>query len=251
MKSLVDYNQICAMHHMYYNKHVIHNPRGTTAQNGTPYEMLPVGEFLFYVHPNDTCVSDCLRTGGLFEKFLLSFVQQFVDPSKDVLDVGANIGNHSVVFSTYTSGVVHAFEPQPLIYDILETNVRSNNCTNIKTYPFGASKTDATFQMNADYSLPDNHGAFRICDEGSLTIQCKPLDSLELSNIGFVKMDVEGHELEALQGMKQTLKNCPTLMIEIHENCPTRQETLDLIQQCGYTSYYKLTHCDYIFLSTP
>jgi FkbM family methyltransferase len=249
MNSLIDSNQINAIHHMYYARHVIRNRRGTTKQIGSPYQAIPVGEFLFYTHPNDTCVSDCLRTGWLFEKFLLSFVQQFVDPSKDVLDVGANIGNHAVVFSTYTSGRVHAFEPQPLIYDILQTNVRSNNSTNIITYPFGASNVDATFQMNADYSVPENHGAFRICDEGSLTIRCKPLDSLSLSNVGFVKMDVEGHELAALQGMKETLLSRPPLMIEIHEDCPTRQETLNLIQSYGYTSYYKMTHCDYIFLA--
>lgn len=251
MRSIVDRNQINNMHHKYYAQHVINNPRGTTIQKESPYIGLPVGEFLFYVHPNDTCVSDSLRSGGLFEKFLLSFVKQFIDPSKDVLDLGANLGNHTVVFSTYTSCTVHAFEPQPLIFDILETNVRSNNVTNVKTYPFGASNVDATFQMNADYSVPENHGAFRICDEGSITIQCKPVDSLHLSNVGFVKIDVEGHEFEALQGMKETLKSCPPLMIEIHEDCPTCQETLDLIQRYGYKSYFKMTHCDYIFLSTP
>ena len=242
--TLDDVNQI---HNYFYGK-PIPNARGTTVQRRLPNEQeIRVGDFLFYVHQNDTCVSDSLRSGILFEKFLLTYIQSFIDPTKDILDIGANIGNHTVVLSTYTSGIVHAFEPQPVVHALLEKNACANNCTNVRTYPFGASNVDAEFCMNADYASPDNHGAFRICDDGVLKIACKRLDTLQLGNVGFVKMDVEGHELEALQGLRTTLQQRPTLMLEIHDSSPTRQAVLDLLQTYGYSKFYRTSHCDYVF----
>jgi FkbM family methyltransferase len=247
MKSVVTEDDINRIHHHFFAEPIA-NPRGTTTQPlGASEQEIRVGDFLFYVHQNDTCVSDSLRSGILFEKFLLSFVKSFIDPTKDILDIGANLGNHTVIFSTYTQGIVHAFEPQPLVHALLEKNIRANHCTNVRTYPFGASDVDADFCMNADYASPDNHGAFRICEHGDLKITCKRLDSLHLGKIGFIKMDVEGHELEALRGLAATLQQRPTLMLEIHDSSPTRQDVFDLLETFGYSNFHRTSHCDYVF----
>ena len=245
MKSLITNDEIVLIHNKYYTEPIV-NLRSSTKEDE---KCLSVGNFIFAHHPNDTCISDCLKTGVLFEKFLLSFVRQFIDPNKNVLDIGANIGVHSVVFSNYAiNAKVYSFEPQPVVFELLQKNLRMNICSNVEAFNFGASDKETTFYMNAHYDSPENHGAFRICNEGNITIQCKTIDSLDIQNVGFIKIDVEGHELKALKGMKQLiLKNKPKMMIEIHEDDPTKNEVLDLIESLGYTSYYKLTHCDYIF----
>ena len=237
--------------HGYHYNFKIKNKKGVTHNS---LERLIVGEFLFIVSKNDTCVSDCLRTGKLYEQFLLSFVKQFIPEDKNILDLGANIGVHSVVYSNYTSGNVYAFEPQPNVFSILKQNIESNNCKNIIPHMFGASFQNNSFFMNANYDTKINQAAFRIKDrednEEGITIECKNLDELALENIGYIKIDVEGHELEALKGLTKTIqKYKPTLCIEIHETSPTNKQTFDFIRAHSYTRFWRLSHCDYIFVA--
>jgi FkbM family methyltransferase len=233
------------VHNKYYNSK-IENKRGIIFNPGA----LKVEEFTFLTHPLDTCIRDCLLTGVLFEKFILSYCKQFINPDKNIIDLGANIGVYSVVLSSYLNKTkVYAFEPQPVIFNILNENIKLNNCDNIVAYNYGASDTESTFYMNASYDKKENMGAFRICDNSTdLKILCKPIDLLNLDNIGYIKIDVEGHELQALIGMQNTIKKCtPILQIEIHEDSPTRTSTFNFIESVGYKKYHKLTHCDYIF----
>ena len=242
------------IHHTFYSEKII-NYKG---QNNNIFitdvmEKVKVDDFIFIINKNDTCVSDCLRSGILFEKFLLSFVKMFIDSTKNILDIGANIGCHSIVYSNYTNGNVYAFEPQPIVFELLQKNIESNNCKNIIAYNFGASNSDTIFFMNAHYDHPDNQGAFRICEKGDIGINiiCKKLDDLNLSNIGYIKIDVEGHELNTLLGLQKTIQtNLPNLMIEIHETSPTKYDVFTFLENIGYKYYYKLSHCDYIFSFT-
>ena len=67
-------------------------------------------------------------------------------------------------------------------------------------------------------------------------------------NVCYIKIDVEGHEYEALLGLYKLLqREHPTIMIEIHNSCPTKNQTFKLLEEIGYKTYLKLTHCDYIF----
>jgi hypothetical protein len=107
--------------------------------------------------------------------------------------------------------------------------------------------------MNACYEHKDNQGAFRIdrtLDESNgLQIECRIIDNLNIENVGYIKMDIEGHEYEALMGLKNILiRDHPTLLIEIHDSTPTRNSTFTILQELGYNNYIKVTHCDYIFL---
>jgi len=220
--------------------------------DNTYLEKLYVKGFHFIVHKNDTCVADGLRSGELFEKFIVTFVRHFINPKRNIIDLGANIGTHSVIYSNYTSGNIYAFEPQKIVYDILVKNIELNNCVNIIPYNFGASNVSKEFYMNACYENKDNHGAFKIDDtlseETGLKIECKIIDELNIQDVCYVKIDVEGHEYEALLGMKQLLiRDHPTIMIEIHESCPTKNDTFSLLVELGYKTHYKLSHCDYIF----
>jgi hypothetical protein len=106
--------------------------------------------------------------------------------------------------------------------------------------------------MNAVYNDKHNQGAFRIDENlnenNGLEINCIVIDDLNLEDICYIKIDVEGHEFQALLGLKKTiLKYHPTIMIEIHESCPTKNLTFDFLKKFGYRTHYRLSHCDYIF----
>ena len=258
-KCVFNESNVARIHDKYYNS-VIPNKNGVNRVNydGRMLEQFSVENFNFIVHKNDTCVADCLRSGRLFEKFLVSYLRHFINPNKNVLDLGANIGTHSVLYSNYihSANRVYSFEPQKVVFDILCQNIELNNCKNVVPFNFGCSNANSVFYMNACYETKDNHGAFRIDStrnetNGGLRIECKIVDELDsIANVGYVKIDVEGHEYEALLGMKQMLlRDRPVIMIEIHDSCATKHDTMAFLAQLGYATYHKLTHCDHIFIN--
>jgi len=95
-------------------------------------------------------VGDKIALNGLYEKENLGLLMKLLKriSSPEVMDVGANIGNHALAFSTVASQVL-AFEPLPAVFDLLEKNVRCNAIDNILTYPFALSDVDeeATIYM--------------------------------------------------------------------------------------------------------
>ena len=254
MRSMIVKPEIDIIHGTHYNLK-IENRNGTDSsiEITDEEEKLNVDNFLFCVLKNDECISDCLRTGKLFEQFLLSFVRQFVPANKNIIDLGANIGVHTVVYSNYTSETVYAFEPQPRVFQLLKKIIASNKCPNVVSKMFGASSKTSDFFMAVNYEGIQNYGCFQITDntgQPGIMIQCQKLDDMNLKNIGYIKIDIEGHEYEALKGLEKTIKrDMPNIMIEIHDSCPTKITTFKLLEDMGYTKFWHLTHCDYIFSS--
>jgi FkbM family methyltransferase len=247
-------NEISKIHNKYY-KLPIENKNGI---NNIDYdksylEKVVASNFQFIIHKNDGCIADCLRSGQLYEKFFVTYIRHYINPNKNIIDLGANIGTHSVIYSNYTNGTVYSFEPQKTVFDILSKNIQLNNCKNVVPFNFGASNTNSVFYMNAYYDKYENQGAFRIDESlnesNGLKIECKVIDELGLTNIGYIKIDVEGHEYKALQGMEQLIiRDKPIIMIEIHDSCPDKNDTISLLVKLGYNKHCKLSHCDYIFL---
>ena len=81
---------------------------------------------------------------------------------KYIIELGANIGTHSIIYSNYTTGNAYVFEPQPIIYDILLKNIDMNNCNNIIPYNFGTSNINNTYYMDVNYDTKENQGGFSI-----------------------------------------------------------------------------------------
>ena len=72
---------------------------------------------------------------------------------------------------------------------------------------------------------------------------------MQLNNIGFIKIDVEGFEYKVLQGFENTIiNNKPVIFIEIHNSDINSKITLSKLYEFGYRKVLKLTHCDYLFI---
>lgn len=245
-----DTKNLDPVHHYLYAEHTFPSKGSSIAPSlDETQELLTVSGFHFCTLKNDTCISDSLRENILFEKFLLSLLSKVVNHNKNMLDVGSNIGVWSIVYSTFIKGTIHAFEPQSEVFKCLTHNIAINQCNNVIAHDFALSDKSTTYLMNASYDHKDNFGSFRISEEGSLSIQSEIGDTLNLSNIGFIKMDVEGHELQALQGLSNTIRQSkPVLLIEIHSTQYNCNETFKYIIELGYKHVLKITHCDYLFV---
>ena len=167
-------------------------------------------------------VGDKIASNGLYEKenieFLLSLMAHISEPV--VLDIGANIGNHTLAFATCATRVF-AFEPIPAIYTLLSRNVTNNKLDNVTTCNFALSDNadSATIYMVRS----GNFGAssFDKRSEGveAVTVQKMTGDSFviehAINKLDLIKIDVEAHEVFVLRGLMQTLrKHLPIITME-------------------------------------
>jgi FkbM family methyltransferase len=176
---------------------------------------------------------------------LLSIIR----PSDVILDIGANIGFHTLNFASgCPRGKVYAFEPDTLNFASLKTNIESNRFTNINAMKLALG---ARTEKRTLYQIYDNNpGGNRILDSEpkvkfrSEEVKMQSLDevaaTLQLNGVDLMKVDVEGFELFVLQGAENLIRKYrPTLFIELAEvnlrqqGCTSRQ-LIDFLEELGY-----------------
>jgi len=146
---------------------------------------------------------------------------------KNTIDIGANIGNHTNFFCNIGKAEnVYSFEPIKENFEILlKNNTNQKNCYNL-----GLSNYNGYGFMNNNH--PHNSGTAKLISEmgnNENRIQCITLDTLNLKDITFIKIDVEGHELFVLDGGKYTILNShPDILIEIHDDITIEDVLLHL-----------------------
>jgi FkbM family methyltransferase len=154
-------------------------------------------------------------TGSFYEVSMLEAIASNF-PQNTVLDVGANIGNHSLYLAKFTTATtIHAFEPMPRSFEHLSANMKRNDCENVTLHNFALSDSSGVAKMN--FPDPTNQGMAKISEEG-IEVQVIRLDDLNIEKVSLIKIDVEGHELSVLRGGLETIrKNRPHLYIEIQD----------------------------------
>lgn len=192
----------------------------------------------------------CINHYGRYESRTLSLIEDYLpsvisDLSQTVaLDIGANIGNHSLYFSNLFEEVF-AFEPNLKTFALLKFNTEYV-CSkrNIKCFNFGLSDQNSDLFFKASKS---NVGGSRIVedqqsvqDSETFLIEVKRADDfMELydKKISLIKIDVEGHELAALKGAKNLIeKNHPIILFEQHisDFSEGRSDVIDYLRGLNY-----------------
>lgn len=208
-----------------------------------------VNDFKMYLDPTDALG---LRTNKTFEKFETELVKKEIKNGNIVLDIGANIGYYSLVFSQLvgTNGQIFAFEPDPNNFALLKKNIEINNLKNVTVIQKAVSDVSKPLSL---YLCDYNHAQHRIypsprCNE-KIIVESTTIDEYlsgkEFYNkINFVKMDVEGAEYNVLEGMKKTLKSNPSLKIlcefspkQIREHKLEPEDVLDQLLRFGFKIY--------------
>ncbi len=186
---------------------------------------------------------------GRFENQQLTVLEHNVFPSiknRICIDIGANIGNHSVAFSKHFDRVL-AFEPNPRAFDLL--------CVNAKWYgviePISLGASNKKYKAHAVIPT-DNQGAARITstplgtEAKTLEFECVRVDEhLDMSlfeKVGFIKIDVEGHEYEAMQGCERIIyAGRPILAFELLRKDFEKAERIEtLLRSWGYEYFYSV-----------
>lgn len=184
-----------------------------------------------------------------FEEDILEDLSRFISADTVVMDVGANIGNHSVFFGRVCGAKkVYAFEPIKNTFDILKKNIEINDLTeNVELFncALGRERGRATIG-HYDRS---NIGGTTVIEDINGGISVKSIDELEIPNkVDFVKIDVEGFEFNVLEGGKKRLeRDKPIIFIEVWDENKDRVNLL--LDKLGYRLQKKYGSSNYLYVS--
>lgn len=166
----------------------------------------------FYLNPKDLTVSRNLLLHNSWEPFETQIVLQEIKEGDVVLDIGANLGYYTVLAAKQAgeAGKVFAFEPDPNNFALLEKNVKANNCRNVILERKAVSNTTGKLKLHLSEENKGDHRIFQSGDSRKvIEIEAVSLDDYfkdYAGKIDFIKMDIQGAEGLALQGMGSLLQ---------------------------------------------
>jgi FkbM family methyltransferase len=207
--------------------------------------------------PKDIYISSIAMDGkGIWEPHMLEIFKKYIKPGTVAIDVGANIGLHSLAMSKNSPSIVHAFEPQPQTFNLLKMNCSKN--PRIQLHNVCLSDMSKQLSM-VDVSNLENPGGAHVESETQEEekVNCITLDSLNFINVSFIKIDVEGHEIEVIKGALGTItREKPVMIVEIiggmdvdnasSEIANDIKNRVDFIKSLGYKVTRVSIH-DYLF----
>jgi len=146
------------------------------------------------------------------------------------LDIGANIGNHSLYFSKFIFDKVFAFEANINNYNVLLENKKNNNIGDDKLITYNVALSDGNKKYQS-CEAGNNMGGCRVI-EGDGEMMTKKLDEFDLPKVDFIKIDVEGHELKVLKGAINLIKrDFPDIVVECDMYNESSFELIDLFMK--------------------
>jgi FkbM family methyltransferase len=190
---------------------------------------------LYGQHTEPTYLEDAGNGQQAQRDASLKYVKQW----RVCLDIGSNIGQWTRPLAKRFKSVV-CFEPNPNFRQCFEKNIQEKN---VLLWPYGLS--DKEHKAKQDFNSTVLH-------EEDGDIDCRTLDSFGLTNVDFVKIDVDGFEVPLLNGARETLsKNDPVINIEMK-----RDKRMDVVVKCesilkdlGY-KFQKRTKSDEVWLKS-
>ena len=204
-----------------------------------------------YLNPNDLRSMPFIGLSeGHYEPLLAKILLKLAAKSEIFVDIGANTGFYSISAAKENPTLeIHAIEPQPQVFNLLNENIFLNNLeSQITLHNLGiGAKTDEltmfipkfTGTVGASFkNLHEDEG-----DAEEIAVKVNTMDNLAISNINLMKIDVEGYESFVLEGAKQTLlENKPTLIVELLRKWmkpfnTTPQEFLEKMSNFGYVAF--------------
>lgn len=146
----------------------------------------------------------------------IKFLKKLVKPGDTVLDIGANIGFYTKILAKCTGkyGKVHSFEPDAMNFKHLKRN--AGTAVNIVLNNKAVSDADGSLKIYKSKDLNVDHRTYAVSEYESVeTIDCVSIDSYihESFQVNLVKMDIQGYEVAALRGMKNTIKTNPDIKL--------------------------------------
>jgi FkbM family methyltransferase len=183
------------------------------------YDLHPTANgFSFFVEKGTAVdgIKKIISRGEVWEGYFLELMAKHIRPGSAVIDAGAYIGTHALAMARLVGplGRVFAYEPQRKVFRELVYNIIENRARNVVPLRFALGDTTRVIEMGRPVNgIEANVGIGRGGDQAEL----RPLDSFGLSDVSFIKIDVEGYEDQVLDGARRTVaeNGHPPILVEI------------------------------------
>jgi FkbM family methyltransferase len=179
--------------------------------------MTALEDFRFWFNTSDRDMGVVMATGQ-YEPESVRLIRKILRPGMTCIDAGAQTGFYTCLMASVVgeAGMVHAFEPMPASYELLVKNVQENRFeARVRTYRLACSNAATEIeasQVGAMYVA----GAVPGCPPVSM--RSIRVDEIVQEPVGLIKIDVEGHEPAAIEGMRDLIRRShPVIVSECNE----------------------------------
>ena len=192
-----------------------------------------------YLDLSDPGISKELLLTGVHEKRTTDLIKNELEEGMIVVDIGSNLGYYCLLEALIVGnqGKVYALEPVPKNFKILSKNININSYKNIKSYCLAVSDKSGTadffltaasnwgsmIDLNSENTSEYMKGKMEQLNRGVIKVKTVSIDDFlkkeNVHNVNLIRMDIEGHEINAIKGMEKTLKSNSSpikLLIEVH-----------------------------------
>jgi FkbM family methyltransferase len=197
-----------------------------------PYKDIKINIYglSMYCRSLDRLLAFLLWKYSALENFQTELISNTVKKKMIVLDIGANLGYYTLILAKLVGrqGKVYAFEPDPENFRLLSKNIKENKFNNIVAVQKAVADKSGKMNFYLSDAHKGNHALYPEPGRHKIEVEVVDIDSFCGQKIkpDFIKMDIEGAEMLALKGMKQTVQKNNKLII-VTEFFPL------LMKKCG------------------
>ncbi|MEH2319941.1 FkbM family methyltransferase [Nostoc sp.] len=211
------------------------------------------------IHPDDT-IGRAIYMTGVYDLIVTEMLWRLIEQGEIAIDVGANIGYMTSIMAAKVTqtGKVYCYEPHPEIYQELLENITrwqesigwhniipqeiaisDKSGSNVLTIPDGFDKNRGLSKIETNNNVLTNNASYLIQKSYLVSVSTldKTLDLNESFQIGVLKIDIEGHEFEALNGAKQMISQQKIRDIIFEDHNPYPNLVTNFLQKYGYTIF--------------
>lgn len=190
------------------------------------------------LYKNEAFIGADFNKGGYWDEGTLLKLREYIDPNRNILEIGGHCGTSSIVYSSFLNdgAKIHVYEPQHNMYELLVKNIAQNNLQHkIVPHNLGVFCYEGVGKMN-DIDLDGGGGVVEkryneeidlACNFGGIglggvgeVIALTTVDSMRLDNIGFIHCDAQGSENFIFSKAVETVaKNRPVILYENYDLC--------------------------------
>ena len=192
----------------------------------------------------DQFVGQSIKEYGEYSPGESRLFEQIVHPGSVVVEAGANIGSLTIHLAQLAgeTGHVYAFEPQRLVFQLLAGNIALNSLSNVHCFQYCVGSTGGYVSVPVlDPNQVQNWGGVPLLDEHwdkAEPVEVVTLDSMNLPKVDFIKIDVEGMEVDVLKGAEEIVgKDRPLIYAELNHEQEKREELLAWMKEHNYKVY--------------
>ncbi len=220
-------------------------------QRVRPRAVVAIDDFRLTVDLNDRMLGRLLYLGGDHEPEVRALLRRLPLAGGVCVDVGANVGLHTVLMSRLVgpAGRVFAFEPDPDNFRLLETNLRLNEGRNVTAHQCAIGDADSVCRLARN---PRNYADCRVTSdlptwrshEVPMTTLDAALPALPPGAVKFIKLDVQGSECRVLRGMRGILARHPDVVMVVEvfpdglrQAGASARELIELLSDLGFSGW--------------